>query len=109
MLPKTLFTLGFGTSPMKILSEPLDEAVSREFYAGTGLMNLLYTVRVFGVLSAVIVIVISLLTLAVINYPKTLMQTKTRIVTALMVIVVMSLILIFADMTLSILYDNFLK
>ena len=95
--------------PMAILAAPISEAVSTTFVKGMGLPQLLYIVRLFGIMSAVIVIVVSLLTLAVVNYPKTLMQTKTRIVTAALTIVIISLILIFADITLSILYDSFLS
>lgn len=94
--------------PLSILSQPIGSAVSTAFVKGLGLPELMHTVRVFGMMSAVIVIVCSLLSLAVVNYPKTLMQTKTRIVSAVMVVIIISLILMFADITLSILYDSFM-
>lgn len=94
--------------PMTILSQPVGAAISKSFVQGLGLPQLLHIVRLFGVMSAVIVIVSSLLMLAVVNYPKTLMQTKTKIVSALMAVLIICLILIFADITLSILSDAFL-
>jgi hypothetical protein len=52
----------------------------KSFMDELGFRELSYTLNVLGIWSAIIVILCALIVLLVVNYPKTVSQTKTKIV-----------------------------
>lgn len=59
---------------------------TNDFMTSLGFRELGYTLDVLGIWSAIIVILCAFIVLVVVNYPKTVSQTKTKIVHAVLVI-----------------------
>lgn len=68
-----------------------------------GLSTLAYIINLFGIMSAVTIIVASLVTLLVVNYPKTVAQTKQKIVHVLFSVILMASLPLIMDCILSLL------
>ena len=75
-------------TPFEILSE-WDygrNSGTNDFMTSLGFRELGYTLDVLGIWSAIIVILCSFIILVVVNYPKTVSQTKTKIMHAILIV-----------------------
>lgn len=75
-----------SSTPFEILGEwdaTTTNTSAKAFMETLGFRELAYTLNWLGIWSAIIVILIAMLVLLVVNYPKTVSQTKTKIVHAL--------------------------
>ena len=89
-----LFLTGLldGITPFSILSEKAKKMEARNVIRALGITQLGYILRMSGVIVGLLVIFWSLITLMIVNYPKTVMQTKTIILQATIVIVIIMLL-----------------
>ena len=74
-----------------------------------GLPQLAYVLDIAGMIGAVIVIISSLLTLVLVNYPKTVAQTKTKIVHALLVVALIGALPFLADVVYTVIYNAVIR
>lgn len=79
-----------------------------DFVVSMGLPQLAYTLSVLGVWVGIIVIISGLLMLAIVQYPKTVAQTKTRIAVALIGVGLVACLPYMFDVVGSLIVDNIL-
>ena len=84
-------------TPMEILGDPSTIADANSFIRRTGITALGQVLNIAGILSAGIVILASLGMLLIVNYPKTVAQTKEKIANALMVVAFIAAFPLVAD------------
>ena len=77
------------------------------FRQRVGLVQLEKSIEVFGIFLAVVVILGAIVTLLVVNYPKTVSQTKTKIVHAFMVIALIGSLAFILDIVLTVIWSVF--
>ncbi len=70
---------------------------TNDFMTELGFRELAYTLDVLGVWSAIFVILCAFVVLLVVNYPKTVSQTKTRIVHTILVVAAIGALPYFFD------------
>lgn len=95
------------TSPFGILGDEDKLVDASPFVRATGVPALGQVLNVAGVLSAMIIILVSLAILLIANYPKTVAQTKEKIVNALMVVAFIAAFPLVADVIYSIIVGSF--
>ncbi len=106
------FPTGFdvGDSPMAILDKDMPGLVTTgeqfNIINAMGINSLAYIMNMVGLLSAATIIVASLVALLVVNYPKTVAQTKQRIVHVLFTVILMAAQPLLMDVVLSILLTS---
>ena len=88
-------------SPFDILNEK-NSGDAVEFTRGLGLPQLANIIQVTGVICAVIMIFCAFIMLLVVNYPKTVSQTKTKIVHACFVVIIIASMPYIADLFLTV-------
>ena len=98
----TLFGLSFALlselpPPLEILGDPDGAVDAAGFINNTGIPALGQVLNVAGILSAAIIVLTSLGMLLLVNYPKTVAQTKERIANALMVVAFIAMFPLLAD------------
>ena len=96
-------------SPMEILSSKMpgswdtDTSAEGKLINAMGVKTLAFIINLFGIMSAIVIIVASFVALLVVNYPKTVAQTKQRIVHVLFTVVIMASLPLILDCILSLL------
>ena len=77
-----------SATPFEILGEwdTGSHSGTNDFMTALGFRELAYTMDVLGIWSAIFVILCALIVLIVVNYPKTVSQTKTKIVHAVLIV-----------------------
>ena len=68
-----------------------------QFMYQLGIPNLATVLRAIGYMSSVIVILLAMLMLLVVNYPKTVAQTKTKIAHAVLAALFIAILPLFMD------------
>lgn len=91
------FALLTLSSPMEILGDPSTIGDANTFIKRTGITALGQVLNMAGILSAAIVILAALGMLLIVNYPKTVAQTKEKIANALMVVAFIASFPLIAD------------
>ena len=104
-----------GAAPMEILNHwgfdirGSEHNEAADFVESLGLPQLGYTLSVLGVWVGIIVIISGLLMLAIVQYPKTVAQTKTRIAVALIGVGLIAISPYLFDVVGSLIVDNILS
>ena len=96
-----------GKSPFEILGQGVnleDESLGR-FTKGLGIPYLAYTLEAVGIMSAIVIILLSMFSLLVVNYPKTVAQTKQRIAQAVISVLFIAIL----PLALDVVYNTCLK
>ena len=87
--------------PFEILGERthnyVGEGSFNKFMTDLGLPNLASVLRAIGYMSAVIVILLAMLMLLIVNYPKTVAQTKTKIAHCILAALFIAILPLFMD------------
>lgn len=96
-----------GKSPMAILGQKADSPLgnARDWNGVSkdlGIPDLWTIIIGGGIALAIIVIMVHLIKLLIVNYPKTVMQTKTKVVQAFFVIVALSSLAFLFDIVLKV-------
>lgn len=85
-------------TPFDILGEPVNRTRDMgRFMNSLGIQSLAFTLETIGLICAVVVILMSMLMLLVVNYPKTVAQTKQRIAQALISVIFIAILPLFMD------------
>ncbi len=84
-------------TPFQILGSEDGIGDARGFIVKTGIPALGQVLNVAGIVSAAVIILASLGMLLIVNYPKTVAQTKERIANALMVVAFIAAFPLIAD------------
>ncbi len=94
------------TSPMGILGQKLDETAGAGYYERVsdtmGIPQLWQIILGGGIVLALIVMLVALVKLLIVNYPKTVMQTKQKIAHGLAVVIILVMLASLFDTILSI-------
>lgn len=97
---------GNADTPFEILNNrgvrAIDKQVGKDNFVGNlknalGLTNLAFVLDFVGVVSAIIVIIISIIMLLLVNYPKTVAQTKQTMAHALITVMLIALLPLILD------------
>ena len=94
-------------TPFEILGDRGGTSDASSFVRRTGIPALGQVLNIAGILSAAIIILASLGVLLVVNYPKTVAQTKEKIVNALMVVAFIAAFPLIADAIYSVIIGAF--
>ena len=97
----------FGTTPFQILGKKDGSSTALKMVNRTGLGQLEQVLELFGILSAAIIIVCALGTLVIVNYPKTVAQTKEKIANAFMTIAFIAAFPLIADVIYTVIVNAF--
>lgn len=95
------------STPFDILGETDTVLDTYSFIKGTGIPALGQVLNMLGILSAAIIILASLGMLLIVNYPKTVAQTKEKIANALMVVAFVAAFPLIADAIYSVIVGSF--
>ena len=96
-----------AAKPFEILGDEDKLVDASSFVRQTGIPALGEVLNVVGVLSAMIIILVSIAMLLVANYPKTVAQTKEKIVNALMTVAFIAAFPLVADVIYSVIVGSF--
>ena len=94
--------------PLEIIGNDISISESRNFIVKSGFRQINEILNVVCILSAGVIILSSLAMLLIVNYPKTVSQTKEKIANALMVIAFIAAFPLIADTIYSIIYQIFM-
>lgn len=87
-----------GKTPFDILGEPVNRTSDMgRFMNSLGMQPLAFTLEAIGMICAVVVILLSMLMLLVVNYPKTVAQTKQKIAQAILTVIFIAILPLFMD------------
>ncbi len=95
----------FLSTPFEILSVQ-DDTRTQGLFDNLGFGRLMNILNYGGLIAAVVIIICSLIMLTVVNYPKTVAQTKQKVVHALFVIIIIAAAPYLADVILGVIYDT---
>ncbi len=73
-------------SPFEILSKKPSMFTGSDFNNSLGIAQVGYILEMFGLIMAIVSVLTALITLLFVNYPKTVMQTKQKVVHSCFVI-----------------------
>ncbi len=96
-----------GTTPFEIIGHTFNAGDAKAFTVTTGLAALGQVLNIFGILSAAVIIVTALGTLVIVNYPKTVAQTKEKVANAFMTVCFIAAFPFVADAIYNVLLDIF--
>lgn len=94
-------------TPFGILADSDRISDARNFIVKTGIPSLGQVLNVAGIISAAVIILAALGMLLIVNYPKTVAQTKEKIANALMVVAFIAAFPLIADALYTVITESF--
>lgn len=94
-------------TPFGILADSDRISDARGFIVKTGIPSLGQVLNVAGIISAAVIILAALGMLLIVNYPKTVAQTKEKIANALMVVAFIAAFPLIADALYTVITESF--